>query len=100
MFIYMKINLERFLILATFFKFFTYLILPQNRPPTVIFSQSAAFQTGKYHITSPRDKKISIKDVTALKSDNLQYNMLGRWVDGMNDSSTKHLMFQALFFFS
>ena len=29
-----------------------------------------------------------------LKSDNLQYNKLGRWVDG-----TKHLMFQALFFF-
>ena len=29
-----------------------------------------------------------------LKSDNL-----ARWVDGMNDSSTKHLMFQALFFF-
>ena len=34
-----------------------------------------------------------------LKSDNLQYNMLGRWVDGTNNSSTKRLMFQALFFF-
>ena len=33
------------------------------------------------------------------KSDNLQYNMLGRWVDGTNDSLTKCLMFQALFFF-
>ena len=34
-----------------------------------------------------------------LKSDNLQYNTLGRWVAGTNDSSIKHLMFQALFFF-
>ena len=25
-----------------------------------------------------------------VKSDNLQYNMLGRWVDGTNDSATKH----------
>ena len=36
------------------------------------------------------------------KSDNLQYieyNTLGRWVAGMNDSLTKCLMFQALFFF-
>ena len=33
-----------------------------------------------------------------LKSDNLQYDMLSRWVDGTNDSSTKRLMFQALFF--
>jgi len=33
------------------------------------------------------------------KSDNLQYNTLARWVDGTNDSSTKRLMFQALFFF-
>ena len=32
------------------------------------------------------------------KSDNLQYNMLGRLVDGTNDSLTKRLMFQALFF--
>ena len=33
-----------------------------------------------------------------LKSDNLQYNTLGRWVDGMNDSSTKRLMLEAIFF--
>jgi hypothetical protein len=34
-----------------------------------------------------------------LKSDNLQYgNMLCRWVDGTNDSLTKCLMFQVLFF--
>ena len=32
------------------------------------------------------------------KSDNLQYNMLGSLVDGTNDSTTKRLMFQALFF--
>ena len=33
------------------------------------------------------------------KSDNLQYNTLGCWVDRTNDSWTKRLMFQALFFF-
>ena len=33
-----------------------------------------------------------------LKSDNLQYNMLGHWVDGTNNSTTKHLKFPALFF--
>ena len=33
-----------------------------------------------------------------LKSDNHQYNMLAHWVDGTNDSLTKRLMFQALFF--
>ena len=33
-----------------------------------------------------------------LKSDNLQYNTLGHWVDGTNESSTKRLMFQVLFF--
>ena len=32
------------------------------------------------------------------KSDNLQNNMLGRWVDGRNDSSTKRLMVEVLFF--
>ena len=36
---------------------------------------------------------------TGLKSDNLQYNTLVRWADGTNDSSTKRLMFQVLFFF-
>ena len=34
----------------------------------------------------------------ALKSDNLQYNTMCHWVDGMNVSLTKCLMFQALFF--
>ena len=33
------------------------------------------------------------------KSNNLQYHMPGRWVHGTNDSSTYHLMFQALFFY-
>jgi hypothetical protein len=33
-----------------------------------------------------------------LKSFNLQYNTLRCWVDGPNDSSTKRLMFQVLFF--
>ena len=33
------------------------------------------------------------------KFDNLQYNMLGRWDAGPNDSSTKRLMFHVLFFF-
>ena len=33
-----------------------------------------------------------------LKSVNLQYNTLDRWVDGTNDSSTKCLMFQASLF--
>ena len=34
-----------------------------------------------------------------LKSVNLQYNTLGRLDDGTNESSTKRLMFQVLFFF-
>ena len=34
-----------------------------------------------------------------LKSVNLQYNTLGCLNDGTNESSTKHLMFQVLFFF-
>ena len=34
-----------------------------------------------------------------IKSDNLQYNTLVRWVAGTNDSSTNCLMFQVLFFF-
>ena len=35
----------------------------------------------------------------AQKSDNLQYNMLVDWFAWTNDSSTKGLMFQVLFFF-
>ena len=34
-----------------------------------------------------------------LETDNLQYNTLGRWVDGTIVSLTKRLMFQVLFFF-
>ena len=33
------------------------------------------------------------------KSDNLQFDMLVRWVAGTNDSSAKRLMFQVLLFF-
>ena len=33
-----------------------------------------------------------------IKSNNLQYNMLGRWFTAMNDSSTNGLMFQVFFF--
>ena len=33
-----------------------------------------------------------------LKSNNLQYDTLDPLVDKMNNSSNKHLMFQALFF--
>ena len=40
------------------------------------------------------------KLITDLKSVNLQYNVMVRWVAGTNDSSTKRLMFQVLFFFS
>jgi hypothetical protein len=32
-----------------------------------------------------------ISEGTFIKSDNFQYNTLGRWVDGTNDSSTKPL---------
>ena len=35
-----------------------------------------------------------------IESDNLQYNILGCWVDGMSVSLTKCLMFQVLLFFS
>ena len=34
-----------------------------------------------------------------LKSNNLQYNTLGHWVDGTIVSSTKRLVFQVFFFF-
>ena len=39
-----------------------------------------------------------VKGCFHLKSNNLQYNMIGCWVDGPNDSLTKRLMFQVLFF--
>ena len=39
------------------------------------------------------------RPLKVLKSDNLQYNKLVRRVAETNDSSTKHLMFQVLFFF-
>ena len=41
---------------------------------------------------------LSTKEKTDLKSVNLQYNTMVRWDAGTKDSSTKRLMFQALFF--
>ena len=46
-----------------------------------------------------RTQKI-LKRLINIKSVNLQYNTLGRLDDGTNESSTKRLMFQALFFFN
>ena len=40
-----------------------------------------------------------VRTLPLLKSVNLHYNKLVRWADGTNDSSTKLLMFQVLFFF-
>ena len=41
---------------------------------------------------------VALQRLWDLKSDNLQYNTLAQWVDGINDLLTKRLMFQALFF--
>ena len=43
--------------------------------------------------------KVLNLDHSIQKSDNLQYYTLAHWVPGMNESSTKRLMFQTLFFF-
>ena len=42
--------------------------------------------------------KSALGSFPLLKSNNLQYNTLGCWVNGTNDSSTKCLMFQAFYF--
>ena len=42
---------------------------------------------------------ITIFFLLNIKSDNLKYITMARWLGGTNDSSTKRLMFQALFFF-
>ena len=42
--------------------------------------------------------QLSQKNIRIHKSDNLQYDTLGCWVHGTNDSSTKCLMFQALLY--
>ena len=42
--------------------------------------------------------KQSIEVPLHLKSDNLQYDTVDRWVAGTNDLSTKRLMFQVFFF--
>ena len=41
---------------------------------------------------------LSSRHEKVMKSDNLQYNMLARWLAWTNNSTTKHLMFQVLFF--
>ena len=46
------------------------------------------FQQGASELSQGEEKK----------SDDVQYNTLGGWVDGTNDSSTKCLMFQAQFY--
>ena len=49
------------------------------------------------HLT---EKYLQFKISRDQKFVNLQYNMLVRWADGTNDSLTKCLMFQVLFFIS
>ena len=44
-----------------------------------------------FFVASSSDKKINYQ-MSAEKSDNLQHNMLGRWVDGTIISVTKHLI--------
>ena len=59
-----------------------------------------------YSSSQPQESRldspnISLTDQTLYflkKSDNLQYNMLVRWANGTNDSSTKRLAFQVFFF--
>ena len=61
---------------------------------------STQFRAAFYEMFSCLQIRVSERmSCKQLKSDNLQYNTLGRWVTGTNDSSTKHLMFQVLFFF-
>ena len=51
-------------------------------------------------LESVQDSKLMLQFIKVnLKSYNLQYKTLVRWADGTNDSSTKRLMFQVLFFF-
>ena len=57
-------------------------------------SFSATFIRIAHWETWPQNLSFLYKDI---KSDNLQYNTLGRWVDETIVSSTKHLMFQVHF---
>ena len=65
--------------------------------PNTILSENSHF-VNSFFVFAKR-VTIIVSSLVFLKSENLQYNTLGRWVDGPNDSSTKRLMFQALFFF-
>ena len=61
---------------------------------------STQFRAAFYEMFSCLQIRVSERmSCKQLKSDNLQYNTLGRWVTGTNDTSTKRLMFQVLFFF-
>ena len=65
-------------------------------PPRLLTYRTWGFATGSVY-----SKPASDLDVrhSQQKSVNLQYNTLGRLDDGSIESSTKHLMFQVLFFF-
>ena len=59
----------------------------------VIFCKRAALLPPPPHTAAMAKRKREVKSV------NLQYTTLVRWDDGPNESLTKRLMFQALFFF-
>ena len=60
---------------------------------------STQFRAAFYEMFSCLQIRVSERmSCKQLKSDNLQYNTLGRWVTGTNDTSTKRLMFQVFFF--
>ena len=51
-------------------------------------------------IVNDVDRLHTTPDPDFQKSNNLQYNTLGCWVDGINDSSTKRLIVHIIFIFS
>ena len=59
---------------------------------------SAAAAANRRHAPPPHTAAMA-KRKREVKSVNLQYITLVRWDDGPNESLTKRLMFQALFFF-
>ena len=65
------------------------------------FSCELEEKHSSYALSVYKSKTIleSIFDLSNLKSVNLEYNTLVRWFAGTNESSTKRLMFQVLFFF-
>ena len=69
------------------------------------FSNHNLFASGVFDaLVAKKSRKIAVGlaclwENGAVKSVNMQNNTLVRWSDGTKDSSTKHLMFQVLFFF-